>query len=234
MLINSNNIFAFLFQFQFHFVFNFITLTPVSWSFVSTNTTPLTTVLQFSLLRWSPVSKHQCSAGGEKVQWPSLYCLPLANWSMGTMHRGLFHSINQHICGPYSWRWCLLFCGDANPQSHLCPGECGPGSSQKVRKPNQHILAYDRILYCTSCEVERAWNCPSSLPVQKLNKNIYPYKIILGLFHLLSYFYVLTVCSVTCDNIVCTHQCNWIVWTDILNKYAFLIYLQMKWIDESG
>lgn len=49
MLINSNNIFAFLLQFQFHFVFNFITLTPVSWSFVSTNTTPLTTVLQFSI-----------------------------------------------------------------------------------------------------------------------------------------------------------------------------------------
>lgn len=86
-----------------------------------------------SLLRWNPVSQRQCPAGGEELQWPSLHCVPLADRLVGAVHRGLVHSGQQHICGSNTWRRCLLLSGDANPQGHLCPGQCGPGSSKKVR-----------------------------------------------------------------------------------------------------
>lgn len=91
--------------------------------------------------RWSPLSQCKLPAGGEKLQRPSLHCVPLANWTLGAVYRGHIRSGYQHICYQNArWR-CLLLSGHANPQGHLYPGQCGPGSSQKVRLP----------LFCTVC-----------------------------------------------------------------------------------
>lgn len=84
-------------------------------------------------LRWNSVSQHQCPAGGEELQWASLHRVPLADGCMGSVHGGHVHSHQQHICGPKSRQWRLLLSRDANSKGHLCSGQCGPGSSQKVR-----------------------------------------------------------------------------------------------------
>lgn len=107
--------------------------------FVCSTAKTLTLVCVPSFPRWNPVSQHQCPAGGEELQWPSLHCLPLADRLMGAVHRGLLHPSHQHISRANTWRRCLLLSGDANPQGHLCPGQCGPSSSEKVRF---HIIPY--------------------------------------------------------------------------------------------
>lgn len=84
-------------------------------------------------LRRCPVSQHQCTAGSQELQRPSLYCVPLANWSLGSVHRGLLQPIHQLVCGPNTWWWCILLSGNADSQSHLCSCQRGPGSSKKVR-----------------------------------------------------------------------------------------------------
>lgn len=110
--------------------------------FVYSTAKTLTRVFIIWFLRWNPVPQHQFTAGGEELQWPSLHCVPLADQRVGAMHRGLLHPSHQYICGPNaSWR-SILFSGDANPQSDLCEGQCGPGSSKKVRL---HISAYTWI-----------------------------------------------------------------------------------------
>lgn len=49
-------------------------------------------------LRWSPLSQCKLPAGGEKLQRPSLHCVPLANWTLGPVYRGHIRSGYQHIC----------------------------------------------------------------------------------------------------------------------------------------
>lgn len=62
-----------------------------------------------------------------------MHRVPLADRHVGPVHGGHVHPHQQHFCVPKPRQRRLLLSGDADSQSHLCPGQRGPGSSQKVR-----------------------------------------------------------------------------------------------------